>query len=288
MRSDEGRSMAVDYPNLEGRVAFVTGGRRGIGRAIARRLAARGARIVISVIHRGEERVDETIEMFAREKLPLEIVECDLTDVESRSTLVARAAEKFGPIDILVNNVSGNPRVPPDEMTLEQRRFTMELNLHAHVDMMQQALPHMRQQGWGRILNLLSESIRQPQIPYPAGERSVLDIVVYGAGKAALQRYTEGLAAEMHGTGVTVNGIFPYRVCVTQDNSAHARAALKLHPELAEGVEMMAEGAMVLMFSSLTGAAMSSRQAVYAFQQPLHTLDGRTVIGDAATIPDLD
>lgn len=280
--------MAIEYPNLEGRIAFVTGGRRGIGRAIARRLAAHGAKIVISVISRGEERVDETIEMFARDGLALGIVECDLTDRAARSTLVARAAEKFGPIDILVNNASGNPRVGPDVMTLEQRRFTFEINFHAHVDLTQQALPGMRERGWGRILNLTSGSIEQTSLPYMGPAKSVHEIVVYGAAKAALTRYTQGLAAEMDGTGVTVNAIMPHRVCVTQDNSEAARIALKAHPEVAEGVEMMAEGAMLLMFAPVNGVAMSSREALFTFQQPLHSLDGKTVIGNAHTIPTLE
>jgi NAD(P)-dependent dehydrogenase (short-subunit alcohol dehydrogenase family) len=172
-------------------------------------------------------------------------------------------------------------------MSLADRRMMFELNVHAPVDLAQQSLPSMRERSWGRILNILSDSIRQAPIPYSGPEKFNHDIAVYGASKAALERYTKGLAAEMHGTGILVNGVYPHKVCVTEENSEAALAALRAHPELAEGVEMMAEAAMLLIAGPLTGISLSSRQLLQAFQQPLHALDGTTVIGDANTIPNL-
>jgi NAD(P)-dependent dehydrogenase (short-subunit alcohol dehydrogenase family) len=277
--------MGITYSSLEGRVAFVTGGRRGIGRAIARRLAAHGAAVVIGVLSRTEDRVDETIEIFARAGHKLAIVESDLIDPAGRSDLIARASEPFGCIDILVNNAAGNPRAAPSAMSLTDRRRMLELNFHAPVDLTQQSLPSMRKRGWGRILNLLSESIRQAPIPYAQTAGFVHDVVLYGASKASLERYSKGLAAEMHGSGILVNGVYPHRVCLTESNSKAALTAVRASPESAEGLEMMAEAAMLLINGPLTGIAMSSRQLLHAFQQPLYALDGVTVIGDANTIP---
>jgi len=111
--------------------------------------------------------------------------------------------------------------------------------------------------------------------------------VVYGASKSALERYTQGLASELQGSGIAVSGLYPHKVCVTEENSDVARAALRAHPEMAESVEMMAEAALLLVAGPLTGVAMSSRALLHSFQQPLHALDGRTVIGDFNSIPEL-
>ncbi len=280
--------MGVDYPNLDGHVALVTGGRRGIGRGIARRLAAQGAGVVIGVESRSEDHVDETIALWKSLGRPLGVLEVDLVDDKARSDAVARAGEFFGPIDILVNNAAGNPRTPPSAMPLADRRQMFELNLHAPIDLVQQALPGMRERRWGRILNILSETIHQSAIPYSGPAQHTHQTAVYGASKSALERYTLGLAAELHGSNIHVNGVYPQRVCVTEANSESALAALRRHPDWGEGLEVMAEAAMLLIAGSVSGVSMSSRRLLQLFQQPLHALDGTTVIGDAHTLPTLE
>jgi 3-oxoacyl-[acyl-carrier protein] reductase len=279
--------VGITYPSLDGHVALVTGGRRGIGRGIARRLAAQGASVVIGVMNRSESFVDETVDLFAREGYKLALVEGDLADPLARADMVARAGSFFGPVDILVNNAALNPRTTPASMTLADRRLMFEVNFQAPVDLIQQALPTMRERKWGRVLNLMSDSIRQPSIPYAGPAVYTHTIAVYGASKAALERYTKGLAAELDGSGIQVNGVYPHQVCVTEEQSEAAKVALRLKPELAEGIEMMAEAAMLLIAGPVTGVSSSSRQLVQMFQQPLLALDGRTVIGNAHTIPDL-
>jgi 3-oxoacyl-[acyl-carrier protein] reductase len=279
--------VGISYPRFDGRVALVTGGRRGIGRGIARRLAAQGASVVISVMSPSESFVAETVEIFAREGKKLALVEGDLSNPSSRADMISRASSHFGPIDILVNNAAVNPRTLPSAMTLADRRMMFEVNLHGPVDLIQQSLPGMRERRWGRVLNVLSESIRQTPIPYAGPAVYTHSTVVYGASKAALERYTKGLALELEGSGVQVNGIYPYRVCVTEENSEAARAALRIKPELAEGIETMAEAAMLLIAGPMSGVSASSRQILLSFQQPLLALDGHTVIGDANTLPNL-
>jgi 3-oxoacyl-[acyl-carrier protein] reductase len=277
----------MDYHDLTGRVALVTGGRRGIGRAIARRLAVLGASIIIGVVSRNEDQVAETLSLFQQAGHPIGLIELDLTDERARSDAIARASECFGPIDIVVNNAAGNVRRSAAEMNLADRRMLFEVNFQSAIDLIQQALPHMRARRWGRILNILSGSIEQPPIPYPGPERFMHESVLYGASKAALERYTLGLAAELHGTGVLANGLFPYKVCLTEGNSDGGVAAARRHPEWAEGVEVMAEAAMLLVANTVTGVSANSRHLLHIFQQPLHGLDGKTVIGDVNTLPSL-
>ncbi len=271
---------------LDSRVAFITGGRRGIGRAIAKRLAAQGTSIVIGAEGPAPE-VDETIEMFERAGQKLAVVHGDLSNPAARGDTIALASEAFGPIDILVNNAACNPRTNPSMMTLKDRRWMFEINFHSAVDLIQQALPSMRERGYGRILNILSGGMFQAPIPYPGAPDSSHSIAVYGASKVALERVGTGLARELHGTNICVNGLRPHRVCVTEANSKAAIAAMRGNPEVAEGLEMMAEAGLLLIKGSLTGVSVSSRELLFATQSPLMSLDGSTVIGDANTLPDL-
>jgi NAD(P)-dependent dehydrogenase (short-subunit alcohol dehydrogenase family) len=272
---------------LSGRIALVTGGRRGIGGGIAQRLAAAGASVVIAAQTPEDDGLQAMLDRIRKAGGRAEALAFDLASAEARADALQRAAELFGPVDILVNNAATNNYQPPSRMDLAFRRLMFEVNVHGPVDLIQQALPHMKAQGWGRIVNITSASRRQFPIPYRGPEASVHGVAVYGASKLALERFTVGLAAELHGTGVTVNSFFPQSVCVTGANSPAALTALRASPEVAEGLEMMAEAAMLLIEGRMTGVASSSRDLLMLLQAPLHALDGVTVIGDAHTIPDL-
>ncbi|MDX2275331.1 MAG: SDR family oxidoreductase [Hyphomonadaceae bacterium] len=273
--------------DLTGRRALVTGGRRGIGAAIATRLAAQGASVIIAADGENAEGVDALLDQIKSAGGQASAVFFDLAAPAHRRDAVAKAGEAFGPIDILVNNAAANNYEPPSSMGAEFRRLMFEVNVHGPVDLMQQALPHMRAQRWGRIINISSASTAQPPLPYPGAAHHTHGVAVYGASKAALDRFTIGLAAELNGSGVHVNALMPSNVCVTSANSEAARAALRAHPDWAEGVEMMAEAAFLLIAAPLSGLVMKSRDVLLMMQQPLHGLDGRSVIGDAHTIPDL-
>jgi NAD(P)-dependent dehydrogenase (short-subunit alcohol dehydrogenase family) len=163
----------------------------------------------------------------------------------------------------------------------------LEVNFQGPVDLIQQALPAMCAKRWGRIVNILSDTMHQQPIPYSTPEADVHGLTTYGASKAALERFTLGLAAELHGTGVHVNATYPYKICVTEQSSERALAGLRARPDYAESLEMMAEAAYLLIAGELTGVSDSSRRLMQMLQQPLHALDGRTVIGDAWTVPEL-
>ncbi|MDB5986337.1 MAG: hypothetical protein JWR16_1390 [Nevskia sp.] len=273
--------------SLDGRVALVTGARRGIGRAIAQRLAAHGAAVVIASRTAKDEGVEETLASIRQAGGRAAIEPLDLADATFRAGYIARAAAHFGPVDILVNNAATNNYQKPSAMDDTYRHKLFEVNFHAPIDLIQQALPAMREKGYGRILNITSAGATAMEIPYSGSVQVVLGLVFYGASKAALDRFTLGLATELHGTGIHANALLPCAVVITGGSSPGAIAYLRTNPSAGESVEMMAEAAFLLTVAPLNGRVMKSRQVLEMLQQPLHALDGKTVIGDALTLPKL-
>jgi len=274
---------------LAGRVALVTGASRGIGRAIALRLAAHGATVALTASPRSAEGLKTT--RAAIEKLGGRAVSvtADLADAEARSSLVAQAQAALGPVGILVNNAAAIPAyAPPSKASLASRQALFEINLQAPIDLIQQALPGMRALGWGRIVNLSSDMSAQAPLPYPGPAKMVHALALYGASKAALDRYTRGLAAELHGTGIHANSLLPYKIARSESAEDIARQTFAAHPDWIESVELMAEAAYLLIAGRHTGEIAVSRELLARTQQPLHALDGETVIGDATTLVNFD
>ena len=140
---------------------------------------------------------------------------CDLTDADSRSDLISRASELFGPIDILVNNAAGSTMRLPSEVSTSQRNFMFDLNVNAPIELAQQALPGMRERGAGWILNISSRTCEQPVVPYRDSPMSAHVIAAYGATKAALNRYSAGLAHEVAPQGICINTLAPENIVLT-------------------------------------------------------------------------
>ena len=276
-----------EYPDLKGRVALVTGASRGIGRAIALRLAAHGVVLAVSSSARSREGLKETCTLIGRAGGRAVPLLADLAEEQARAGLVAQAEAQLGPVDIVVNNAATiTAYAPPGKIDLPARRGMFEVNVQAPVDLIQQALPGMRARHWGRILNISSEMARQPPIPYPGPAKFVHALALYGASKAALDRYTLGLAAELQGSGIHANALAPCKIARSESAEAVARQAALAHPDWLEPVEMMAEAAYLLIAGSFTGLVIKSREVLQMMQAPLHALDGRTVIGDATTLAD--
>lgn len=271
--------------DLSGRVALVTGGSRGIGRAIAQRLAAQGVAVVVTASPRSVAGLEETCALIEAEGGQAAWVECDLADATARQTLIEDAGVPFGGIDILVNNAAAIPAYAPlSRIELSDRRQMFEINFHAPCDLIQQALPHMHAQRWGRIVNLSSEMARQPPIPYPGPAKFIHALGAYGASKAALERATLALAAELHGSGINANALSPFKIALTDGARAVAQQMAAQHPDWIEPIEMMAEACYLLITHGLSGIATNSRELLQRLQAPLHALDGVTVIGDALTL----
>lgn len=278
---------------LEGRIALVTGASRGIGRAIAQRLAAEGAAVVLSASRRGTHAnlagtLDDAVESIgiAGGRAAGEVA--NLVSDSERSDLVARAESHFGPLDILVNNAAMARWALPSATSLGDRRKMLEVNLHAPIDLAQQALIGMRQRGRGWILNLSSESARQPSVPYRDGADAVHPIVAYGASKAALERYSIGLAHEVAADGVRVNTLAPVAIVLTQEAARFAGRIAARHPDMAEPVEVLVEAALELVSGNHVGRTAISRPFLHELGRPVRSLDGGRVIGDSLMPVDLE
>lgn len=277
----------------DGRVALVTGASRGIGKGIARRLAAEGASVVLSASRLGAHgELQGTLESAVAD---IEAAGgragaavANLASATERSDLVARAEAVFGPLDILVNNAAMGVWALPSESQLEDRRGMLEVNLHAPVDLAQQVLPGMRERGRGWILNLGSDSARQPPVPYRDTPEAAHVIVAYGTTKAALNRYTEGLAHEVAGDGVFVNVLSPVSIVLTQQAARFVGHIARRNPDMAEPVEVMVEAALELVTQRHVGQIAYSRSLLHAVGRPVRSLDGSVVIGDAFLPADLE
>ena len=272
---------------LAGRIALVTGASRGIGRAIAQRFAAEGASVVVSASRMGahgelEGTLEDTVKSIEAAGGKASAVACDLADVEARAGLVARASEAFGAIDILVNNAARAEFNLPSQLSSQQRNDMYDLNVNVPVELLQQALPGMREKGAGWCLNISSRTAEQPEPPYPDSKIAAHVIGAYGATKAALNRYTRALADELAEQDIFVNAMAPNNIVLTSV-SEQVRDIARRRPDMVEPVEMMAEAALELCTGRHVGQVVYSRNIVHAAGRKLHALDGRTVIGDAFT-----
>lgn len=182
---------------LEDRVAFVTGGARRIGAAIAGALHDAGAKVVVH--YRGSRAEAEAIraQLDGRNAGRVALVRGDLLDTAGLPALVNRAADAFGGIDLLVNNASTFFPTPVGEITESQWDDLVGTNLKAPLFLVQAALPWLRQRR-GMVINLVDIHARRPLADHP----------VYCAAKAGLAMLTAALARDL-GPEVRVNGIAP-------------------------------------------------------------------------------
>jgi NAD(P)-dependent dehydrogenase (short-subunit alcohol dehydrogenase family) len=182
------------------RVALVTGAGRGIGRASAIALAAAGAPVVVGA--RSTDELDAVVAEITSAGGEAAALECDLTDRAQSASLVELAAEAFGPIDILVNNAGIGSSADPRPLAEFRDSFwdeTLELNLTAPYLLSKAALPHMRDQRWGRIVTVASINGRIPS-PFSGA---------YVASKHGVIGLMRTLALEHAGEGITVNCVCP-------------------------------------------------------------------------------
>jgi NAD(P)-dependent dehydrogenase (short-subunit alcohol dehydrogenase family) len=173
---------------LNGKVALVTGGSDGIGKATAALLAAEGAKVVI-VARREDVLKAAAAEMSAKGGTVLPVVG-DVTDAQSVERFVAEAIARFGRLDIVVNNAGTSSAGPFENASDAVWQQDIDLKLLAAVRVSRAAIPHLRRQGGGRIINLTTVSGKQP------GAKSVPTSVTRAAGIALTKALSKEFAAD--------------------------------------------------------------------------------------------
>jgi citronellol/citronellal dehydrogenase len=265
---------------FEGRRAVVTGSSRGIGAAIAERLAAGGADVVLTARTQSKnEKLDGSLEETAarleRYGGKVGVVVADLADEHARARIVPEAeATLGGPLDILVNNAAAAIFAPVEGYPLKRRRLLFELNLHAPLELATAVIPAMRSAGEGWIVNISSASTAYWEGPPVRQGATTTNITMYGASKVALNRMTNGLAAELYGTGIRVNTVQP-RSSVRSEGSDRLMATNEVRHQF-ESMEEMVEGAVALCDCSeeLTGRICVSLDLIDELGLKVHNLDG--------------
>ena len=197
---------------LKGKVALVTGASRGIGEAIAVRLGMEGAKIVVSArtAEAGESKLpgtlNDTVARVRRTGADVLFVKADLAQSREREMLIAKAQDAFGGIDILINNAAITFFMPVAEFTEKRFKLMLEVQVYAPFHLSQLVLPSMKASKSGWIVNISSPAGLHPKQPFAPGVRGG---TVYGMCKAALERFTTGLASEVYDDGIAVNVVSP-------------------------------------------------------------------------------
>ena len=270
----------------DGKVALVTGGSRGIGACAALRLAAEGA--TVAVIARTLDAHDRLAGSLRETVAQIEAVGghglavvADLADGDDRARIVPEVEAALGPVDILVNNAAAAFYLPTPEITLKRRRIMYELNVHAPVDLAQGVIPGMLSAGRGWIVNVSSVTSKHPAgPPFPKGQTVGHVAATYGSSKAALERYTTGLAQELYGSHIAVNSVAPVAAVRTPGADELVSDLMAKNPGLVEPMEVMVEAILALCTcdpDALTGRITLSGPLLDELGITAKNLDGTTI-----------
>jgi citronellol/citronellal dehydrogenase len=202
---------------LDGKVAVVTGASRGIGKAAAKLLARDGAKVVVTARSETEsERLPGTIHRTAREIVAdggeALAIRCDIRHEEEVEAMTREAVLGFGPIDVLVNNAAATYPAPAADFPLKRWDIIMDVNLRGAFLCIRSVLPSMIERGRGSIVNMTSG----------AGDMEAkrhqgrLPSLGYAVSKAALNKLTINLAAELEDAGIAVNALTPKGAIATE------------------------------------------------------------------------
>jgi len=250
--------------SLKGRIAIVTGASRGIGYAIADRLGRDGATLVLADLD--PEALDAAAVRLVAAHGGTPVCEAgDLSDEDTAGRLVRRALSAHGAVDILVNNAGGGIIRPFLEHTPDSLRTTVDRNLWTAVWCCWHVLPSMRERGYGRIVNVGADSVRN----------GLFEHAGYNAAKGGMHGLTTGLAREFARDGITVNTVAP---CAT--NTPQMQEITEKAPELAAkfiGVIPMGRPAEMEEVASMV-RYLASEEASFVTGQVISVNGGSTML----------
>ena len=237
---------------LDGKVCIITGTSRGIGAEIARLFGAEGGKVVCAArtlkegdhLYEGSlEKTVADIKAAGGEATPVAV---DLSVEEDCIRLVKTARDSYGPIDVLVNNAALTYFLPIKEYPTNRWMRSWAVNFHAPFILSREVLQDMLPRGNGSIVNISSGAAIGPgRGPYGEAMRRGVGGTCYGAEKAALERFTQGLAAEVFSSGVSVTCFSPSQVVPTP-GTVHHKLVKGLDDPNGEPTSIMAQAALLL------------------------------------------
>lgn len=189
---------------LDGKIALVTGASYGIGFAIAKGFSEAGATIVFNDIK--QELVDKGIEAYKKEGIDAHGYVCDVTDESAVNELVSKIEDEVGVIDILVNNAGIIKRIPMTEMSAEEFRQVIDVDLNAPFIVSKAVIPSMIKKGHGKIINICSMM----------SELGRETVSAYAAAKGGLKMLTRNICSEYGEYNIQCNGIGPGYIATPQ------------------------------------------------------------------------
>ncbi len=204
MKQTEEKSMNMNAFSLEGKVALITGAAYGIGFAIAEAFAAAGAKICFNC--RGEHHMEAALAAYAEKGIDAHGYFCDVTKEEDVRAMVAKIEEEVGVIDILVNNAGIIKRIPMIEMSAEDFRQVIDIDLNAPFIVSKAVIPGMIKKGHGKIINICSMM----------SELGRETVSAYAAAKGGLKMLTRNICSEYGEYNIQCNGIGPGYIATPQ------------------------------------------------------------------------
>jgi citronellol/citronellal dehydrogenase len=257
---------------LDGKVVIVTGASRGIGKSIAEVFAAEGGKVVCAArtLHEGEHPLEgslqTTVDGIKATGGEASAVTSDISEYEQCRDLVAKTHEIYGPVDVLVNNAALTYFIPIKDYPVNRWHRSFAVNFHAPFYLSQLVLEDMVPRKSGSIVNISSGAAIGPgRGPYTQefGRGGTL----YGAEKAALERFTQGLASEVYADGISVTCVSPSQVVPTPGTVFHHLVSGMDDPR-GEPPELMAKSALLLATEPLdkvTGRVTYSQEILQEF-----------------------
>lgn len=237
---------------LEGKVAIVTGASRGIGKTIAQVLGAEGAKVVCAArtLNEGDHKffegsINTTASLIKKAGGIAIAVQTDVAKEDQRVRLIETTKKEFGPVDLLVNNAAQAYYLRVKDMPLWRARYALEVDFWAPYTISQMVLPDMIARHSGAIVNISSGGAvgpgRGPYKNFPVGS------TIYSSQKAALERFTQGLAMEVYQYGITVACVAPsLKVIIPATEYVLKLKGLTLSMDKHESAEMTAKAVVLL------------------------------------------